>query len=120
MLKKLSGPIPAATPPRKERVPYLDTDPPTSHNGLNKITTDQQSGQYALVNANRDTVTLKDKAGNTIWSTNIIEGIKSKILQGERIIRGIQVYEGDLYVSVGRGFVVVDLKTGKVKGIATN
>ena len=41
-----------------------------------KTITDTNTGQYAVVNQARDTVTLKDGSNKIIWSTNVIKGIE--------------------------------------------
>jgi len=98
---------------------------PTENDSLYKTITDQQSGQFAIVNANKDIVTLMNKAGGIIWSTNVIKGIQSLPFSGETIkggeeIKSMHVYKGDLWVGIGRGYIVVDLESGGLKGIASN
>jgi hypothetical protein len=86
-------------------------------NGLYKTFIDQPSGRYALVNMNGDIVTLWDETGNIIWSTNVIKGMQ---LVGESKISGMQVYKGELWVNIGKGYGVIDIKTGAIKGMASN
>jgi hypothetical protein len=74
------------------------------------------SGQYAVVDSHKEVVTLYDKADHVIWTTNIVAGLQSAPVMSERKIHGMQVYQGDLWVSVGRGYGVVDIKTGDLKG----
>jgi len=76
------------------------------------------SGQYAVVDSHKEVVTLYDKADHVIWTTNVVVGLQSAPVMGERKISGIQVYKGDLYVNVGRGYGVVEIKTGGLKGFA--
>jgi hypothetical protein len=51
----------------------VETNQPTE---LLKTITDTNTGQYAVVNLARDTVTLKDGSNKIIWSTNVIKGIE--------------------------------------------
>jgi hypothetical protein len=78
------------------------------------------TGQYAVVDSHKEVVTLYDKADHVIWTTNVISGLQSAPVMGERKIHGMEVYRGDLYVNVGRGYGVVDIKTGHLKGLDQN
>jgi hypothetical protein len=93
---------------------------PDATDELFKTVVDVQTGAYAFVNTNRVMLTLKDKPGNIIWSTNIVEGIRSMPLMGEQQIHGMTVHEGDLWVLFGRVLVIVDIKTGALNGTASN
>jgi hypothetical protein len=73
--------------------------------------------QYAVVDSQKEVVTLYDKADHVIWATNVVAGLQSAPVMGERKIHGMQVYRGYLYVNVGRGYGVVDIKTGDLKGL---
>jgi hypothetical protein len=73
--------------------------------------------QYAVVDSQKEVVTLYDKADHVIWTTNVVAGLQSSPVMGERKIHGMQVYRGYLYVNVGRGYGVVDIKTGDLKGL---
>ena len=95
-------------------------DSANATNGLYMTITDQQSGQYAVVSTNREIVTLKDKSGKMLWESNIVQAIGNEPLSGERKIRGMQLFKGDLWVSVGRGYAIVDIKSGRVNGTASN
>jgi hypothetical protein len=96
-------------------------------NDLFKTIVDQDLGTFAILNENKDTVSLKDKAGKVIWSTNIIDGLKTvsgkyqsspdrELLK----IRDLQLYKGDLYAHVGRGFAIIDKKNGSLTGFDSN
>jgi len=76
--------------------------------------------QYAVVDSQKEVVTLYDKAGHVIWATNVVAGLQSAPVMVERKIHGLQVYRGSLYVNVGRGYGVVDIKTGDLKGLDQN
>jgi hypothetical protein len=89
-------------------------------NGLFRTVVDPESGSYAIVNTNKDTVTLINKSENVVWATNVIGGTQSMPIIGERKIHGLQVYKGDLWISVGKGYVLVSLKNGDVIGLASN
>jgi hypothetical protein len=75
------------------------------------------TGQYAAVDSQKEVVTLYDRADHVIWTTNVVAGLQSAPVMGERKIHGMQVYRGYLYVNVGRGYGVVDIKTGDLKGL---
>jgi hypothetical protein len=72
--------------------------------------------QYATVDSQKEVVTLYDKADRVIWTTNVVTGLQSALVTGERKIHGMKVYRGYLYVNVGRGYGVVDIKTGDLNG----
>ena len=78
------------------------------------------SGRYAVVDSRKEVVTLFDETGQVIWRTNVVAGLQPVPVMGERKIHGMQVYLGDLWVNVGRGYGVVDIKTGWLKGFAQN
>jgi hypothetical protein len=78
------------------------------------------TGQYAVVDSSKEAVTLYDKADHVIWTTNIVMGLRSDPVMGERKISGMQVYKGDLWVNVGRGYAIVAIKTGDLKGFDQN
>jgi hypothetical protein len=90
---------------------------------LYKTIVDRDSGQYAVVDTNKEAVTLKDSADRVIiWSLNVVDGLKTNRnprVSGRKI-EGMDVYKGDLWVDVGRGYAVIDVKTGKLKGTASN
>ncbi len=108
------------------RVQMVKAESPAGTNegaGLFKMVINEDSGLYAVVNMNRDTVFLKDKSDQVIWSTNIIKGLASTLtIPGfaQEKIRGMKVYEGDLWVGIRRGFGVIDIRTGKSKGFNSN
>ena len=78
------------------------------------------TGQYAVVDSHKEVVTLYDNADHLIWTTNVVAGLQSAPVMSERKIHGMQFYKGDLWVNVGRGYGVVDIKTGGLKGFAQN
>jgi hypothetical protein len=78
------------------------------------------TGQYAVVDSRKEAVTLYDKADHVIWTTNVVMGLQSDPVMGERKISGMQVYKGDLWVNVGRGTAIVSIKTGDLKGFDQN
>ncbi len=69
-------------------------------NTLFKTIIDQESGQYADVNPDREVVTLKDKAGNINWTKNVIEELKDAPVLGDKKINSMQLIKGDLVVRV--------------------
>ncbi len=90
---------------------------------LYKTFVNKDSGQYALVDTNKEAVILKDSTGKIIWSiriATIAQALEvSPRLRG-RTIQGMQMDKGVLWLDVGRGFAVIDVKTGTLRGIASN
>jgi hypothetical protein len=89
---------------------------------LHKTIVDSNSGQYAIVDSNKVAVVLKDTAGKPVWSINIAESLETNSnprLRGRKI-SGLQMYKGDLWVDLGRGYAIIDVKTGRLKGTASN
>jgi len=87
---------------------------------LYKTIIDQESGAYAIVSTNREIITLMNKTGHVVWTTNVVEGIKSMPLLGERKIKGLSIYQGDLWANIGRGYCLINITNGGVKGIASD
>lgn len=76
------------------------------------------TGQYAVVDSKKEVVTLYDRTDHVIWTTNIVAGLQSAPVMGERKISGMQVYRGALWVNVGRGYGVITIKSGRLEGLA--
>jgi len=98
---------------------------PTNHTNetvvLHRTIVDESSERYAVVDLEKEVVTLKDKTDKVIWQINVAERLKTESnpkLRGGKIER-IQIYEGDLWVAVGRGWAVIDIKTGELKHTVT-
>ncbi|HTS16976.1 MAG TPA: hypothetical protein VMP11_05335 [Verrucomicrobiae bacterium] len=90
--------------------------------GLYKAVVDGVSGRYAEVDTNREVVTLRDTTGQAVWSSNIAKRLEtnSNSRVSGRKITGLRMYKGDLWVELGRGYAVIDVKTGELKGTASN
>ena len=104
------------------QIPSIHTNTVNETGNLYRTIVEESSGKHAVSDSNKEVVTLKDKTDKVIWSINIAERLKAETnprLRGRKI-EGIQVYKGDLWVSVGRGYAVIDIKTGELKGIASN
>jgi len=101
---------------------------PSEVNELYKTIINRELGTYAVVNTNRDIVSLKDNAGHIIWSTNIIEGLKTvpgrfqfDPDRSQVKIYRLDLFRGDLTASFNaRGLVLIDKQTGSIKGFASN
>jgi hypothetical protein len=93
-----------------------DTNSPAV--GLYKTIVNESAGQFALVDTNREIVTLYDKTDRVVWTTNIVMALKTAPVLGERKIHGLSVYQGQLWANVGRGYGIIDIKTGDFKGFA--
>jgi hypothetical protein len=79
------------------------------------------SGQYAVVDSHKEVVTLYDKTDHVLWTTNVIAGLPPDTgTLGEWKIHGLEVYKGDLFVGVGRGDAIIDVKTGALKAFVGN
>ena len=84
-----------------------------------RTVTDPASGEYAIANSEMDTVIARDKNGKSLWSTNVAQAIKKFPRLARRKIGGMQIYKGELWVDLGRGYAVIDVKTGHL-GVETN
>ena|SRR5882724_908194 len=90
---------------------------PTNHIEFFKVITDTQSGKYAVVNADKTIVTLKDKNGSVIWSTNVAKYFETNsLVLGERKIYSIQLFKNQLAAQFGRAWANVDIQSGKITG----
>ena len=88
--------------------------------GFYKTIIDQESGRYATVNSDKTVVTLKDKAGNVIWSANVVEVTRASAeMSGERTITSMKVMDGALVVGIARGFATIDQQTCEVKWLGS-
>jgi hypothetical protein len=85
---------------------------------LYRTVVNTNSGLYAVVDSNKEVVTLYGKTDHAIWTTNVVVGLQSAPVLSERKIHGMQMYQGDLWVNVGRGYGIVDIKTGDLKGFS--
>lgn len=88
--------------------------------GLYKTFINESLGQFAVVDSTREVVNLYDKSNHAIWTTNVVMGLRTAPVLSERRIHGLVVYKGDLWVKVGRGYGILDIKTGNLKGFAQN
>ena len=92
-----------------------------TESGLFRTVVEPASGRYAMVDSNREVVTLKDKSDRVLWSTNIAAVLET--LPGGRLkdrkIQGLKLQGGALWADLVRGWAVIDIKTGAV-GIASN
>ena len=88
----------------------VETNQPTE---LLKTITDTNTGQYAVVNLARDTVTLKDGSNKIIWSTNVIKGIEEIGDEHWDPIR-------EMYVSRNRDTLFLLLTEGHGKSASIN
>jgi hypothetical protein len=90
---------------------------------LYRTVVDKDSGQYAVVDTNNEVVALKDKADKVMWSVKIekiTEALEASPRLRGRKIQGMRMHNGELWVDVGRGYAVIDVKTGALRGIASN
>lgn len=92
--------------------------------GLFKTVIDTNSGRYVVVGSDRQTLMLKDKFNNVIWSTNVVEFLKksvfSKAANGvnhsmEESITSVEIVRGEICVNLGRAFANVNKNTGAVE-----
>ena len=84
--------------------------------GFYRITVSTNTWQYAVVDSSKEVVTLYDKTDHALWATNVVAGLQSAPVLGERKIHGMQMYHGNLWVSVGRRYGVIDISTGGLRG----
>lgn len=88
--------------------------------GFFKTIIDTQSGQYAVVNSDKQTVTSKDKNGKIIWSVDVAKSFpdSSGFMPGQRKIYSMALFSNLLVVDIGRATVVIDKQNGKVKRVS--
>ena len=118
ILEVISNTIAGGSPPPysdiSSGIVKVDIKSATDTNGVpeapRKTIVDQTSGQYAVVDARREVVSLMDKNDNVIWSTNVIEALAGVLKASPRAnarssgsrIQGLQVENGNLVVALGR------------------
>jgi hypothetical protein len=87
--------------------------------GFYKTIIDPQFGQFGIVNPNRTDVILKDNAGRTVWSTNVVAAWMALNPQaayaGEFIINYMESADDALVVGFTGGTASIDKRTGAVK-----
>jgi hypothetical protein len=83
--------------------------------GVFRTIIDPTTGQYAIVSLDKQTVTSKDRYGNTIWSTNAVEAAIG-VVSSNGIIQSVEVFSNDVVTHIGRTIVILDKETGKSKG----
>jgi hypothetical protein len=76
-----------------------------SEEGYFKTIIDPQTGQYAVVNLDKQTVISKDKYGNILWTTNLSLTRFALGHSGE-IIGGISYHTNELWVGPGKATVI--------------
>ena len=89
--------------------------------GFFKTIIDQESGQYAIVNSNRTTVTLRDKNGKTIWLSEVMWAIPLDDQQSwGHEITYMEIVRNELYIFIGKAAYTIDKKTGKVTFVGSD
>jgi len=81
---------------------------------LYKTIVDKVSGQYAVVDTNKEVVLLKDNTGRVIWSANVAKALSTVPISGERKIHNMEMIKGDLIVTFSRGFAKIDRENGSI------
>jgi hypothetical protein len=87
--------------------------------GFFKTAIDKESGQYAIADSDRTTVSLCDKNGSVLWSTNILAGVPRLRVVGERKIWAINVYGNIIIAHVGNTLFAIDKQTGSLQSISS-
>jgi hypothetical protein len=94
-----------------------------------RVVVDNQSGQYAAVSPNRQSITITGKNGNAILTTNIIEALMTLFqvktpyalpIVGDKYVSSIQMINGYLMITVGKLAICVDKQTGHIIPIGAN
>jgi hypothetical protein len=90
-----------------------------------KVITDPKTGQYAAVDSDKEAVSLKDKAGKTIWEKNIKMELTKKHSPflgdlGDDKIWSMTFYSNKLYVYIWHSSIVIDKNTGDITAMATD
>jgi hypothetical protein len=85
-----------------------------------RIVVSTNTEEFAVVDSKKEAVTLYDRAGQVIWTTNVVAGLQSAPVLGQRKISGMEMYQGDLWVRVGRGYGIIAIKSGDLRGFSQN
>ncbi len=94
--------------------------------------TNEMNGTFVAVASDQETITLKDKNGNVVWSKNMVIGfpidkhgnlilsnVKTKEvgmmpISREQKIRSAYFLNGRLIVYIGKVYLDIDTQTGKI------
>jgi len=100
--------------------------PAETNSVASKVIVDANSGQHAEVDAKKEVVSLYDKDGKVVWSNNVVDSVKMSVGTNTNMlhqvggkIHSIQLYKDGLWIGVGRGYAILDIKTGNFKGTAS-
>lgn len=97
-----------------EQVTSANTNMVIDVSYLYKTIVDKVSGQYAVVDTNKEVVLLKDNTGRVIWSANVAKALSTVPISGERKIHNMEMIKGDLIVTFSRGFAKIDRENGSI------
>jgi hypothetical protein len=97
-----------------EKIPTIHTNA-VGEKGYFKTVIDPETGQYVIVNLDKQTVTSKDKNDNVLWAVNVPRsesalGLPFGDIQNLLVDKKTLV----LWVQAGKSSLVVDVHTGKV------
>lgn len=97
------------------QVSATDTNAVNESDELFRMVVDNTLGTYAVVEPNKEVVTLKDKIGKVIWSVNVVEGGDFEVTRRSRI-ESLFMYNGST-IGVEIDFppttICLDKDTGK-------
>lgn len=80
---------------------------------LFKTPVDRLTGQYAVVNSERNRVTLRDKSGSIIWSSDDLTALTLETVGGKQI-DSMELVNDQLIVHLGKSIYNLDKRTGKI------
>lgn len=85
-----------------------------------KVLSLQKSDRVLVVDSNRRMVSLREKAGNEVWSVDVTEKLKGHIAPGDKI-RDVRIDDNRLLITVGKhSFATVELESGKVSFLGSD
>jgi hypothetical protein len=88
--------------------------------GYFKTIIDPQTGRYAIANASKEFVSLRDKNGNIIWSINLVDDLRKEPEMSGVTINSLELSGDKIVVRVDRCWFILDSKTGKITGGGSN
>ena len=93
--------------------PLLERNEPIEYY---KTTIDLQSGEYVVVNAEKQLVALKNKEGLVVWTNDVARTMEQSTMHnlGPKEISSLKIVGNDLVITFGNAFLVMDKRTGKI------
>lgn len=85
-----------------------------------KTMTDLESGEYAVVNSDKEVVTLKNRNGDIMWSAKIVGTLGTVPTVSEKKINSMRLVGDKLIVTIGKDYFSINKQSGEVKYLGAN